>query len=136
MANHISFHPIYIIRSGYTDAASVCMQTINRDPVRSQLQHPPRWGPQGWPGAFPCTMRHGAAGRITEQFGSQGAVKGLSLLCLPLCSGLSVHLAKFGIALSGTRDSDPCIWWGKKFQGLFVGRDHFADLWEICNSCL
>ena len=22
MANHISFHPIYIIRSGYTDAAS------------------------------------------------------------------------------------------------------------------
>lgn len=80
-----------------------------------------------FPGLSP-SMRHGAACRITEWFLSEGAVKGLSLLHFPLSSGLSIHLANFGTALSEARDSGLCKWWGKNFQGLLVGRGHFADL--------
>lgn len=102
MANHISFHPIYIIRSGYTDAASRLYSDDQQGPCEEPTAaHPPRWGRQGWAGALPglpCSMRHAATCRTTEQFGSEGALKGLSLLHLLLSSGLSVHLAKFSIA--------------------------------------
>lgn len=102
MANHISFHPIYIIRSGYTDAASRLHSDDQQGPCdEPTAAHPPHWGRQGWAGAvpgLPSSLRHGATCRVTEQFGSEGAVKGVSLLLFPLSSGLSVHLAKFGIA--------------------------------------
>lgn len=38
VASHISLHPIYSSRSGYTGAASLCMQIACQE-LQSQLQH-------------------------------------------------------------------------------------------------
>lgn len=85
----------------------VCIQTINRDPVMSQLQllllagavGAGRAGLGHFPG-LPSSTAHGATCTVIEWFGSEGAVKGLALLRFPLCNGPSIHFAKFGIALS------------------------------------
>lgn len=138
MANHISFHPIYIIRSGYTDAASRlhsdCHQGTRRRKPTVACPSPQRrvWAPVGEFGPLPWLFLQGdvwswllnqlskAVGRVLPAGG--GGTK-MCPPCLPLSTvSLSIEMSFASLCLkletlTHVGNGGTSFW----FQGLFLG---------------